>query len=80
MIVSDHDGALTGRLRGQSWALTFPAGDPDALTEALYTVIRQPPEPPGPEAPRLLGMRAADEQADFLTHTFASLPIKESRC
>ncbi|MDO0914135.1 glycosyltransferase [Streptomyces sp. DT2A-34] len=80
LIVSDHDATLTDRLHGQPWALTFPAGDPDALTEALHTLIRQPPERPGPEAPRLLGMWPADEQADFLTRTFSSLPAKESRC
>ncbi|GHI04595.1 hypothetical protein AQI88_29765 [Streptomyces cellostaticus] len=80
LIVSDHDGSLTGLLRGQPWALAFPAGSPDALTKALHTVIRQPPERPGPEAPRLLGMWTAAEQADFLTHTFASLRMKESRC
>ncbi|MFI2435537.1 glycosyltransferase [Streptomyces sp. NPDC018693] len=80
LIVSDHDGALTGRLRGQPWALTFPAGDPDGLADVLHTVIRQPPAQPGTEAPRLLGMRTADEQADFLTHAFASLRTKESRC
>ncbi|MGA5270297.1 hypothetical protein [Streptomyces lydicamycinicus] len=80
LIVSDHDPALTARLRGQPWALPFPTGDPDDLTDALHTVVRQPPERPGTEAPRLLGMWAAAEQADFLTRTFASLRTKESRC
>ncbi|MFF8867931.1 glycosyltransferase [Streptomyces sp. NPDC015139] len=78
LIVSDHDPALTARLHGQPWALTFPAGDPDALAEALHTVIRQPPETPGSQAPGLLGMRSAAEQADFLTRTFAPLRTKES--
>ncbi|MEV7159247.1 glycosyltransferase [Streptomyces misionensis] len=78
LIVSDHDGALTARLRGQPWALTFPAGDPAALAEALHAVIRQPLPLPGPDAPGLLGMRSAAEQADFLTHTFAPLRSKES--
>ncbi|WP_411092780.1 hypothetical protein [Streptomyces sp. 049-1] len=68
------------RLRGQPWALTFPVGAPDGLADVLYTVIHQPPARPGTEAPRLLGMRTADEQADFLSHTFASLRTKESRC
>ncbi|MFF4673591.1 glycosyltransferase [Streptomyces sp. NPDC001279] len=78
LVVSEHDDALTTRLRSQSWALTFPAGDPDALADVLHTVIRQPPECPGPEAPGLLGMRSAAEQADFLTRTFAPLRTKES--
>lgn len=78
LIVSDHDGALTARLHGQPWALTFPAGTPDALADALHTVIRQPPPLPGPEAPGLLGMRSAAEQADFLTRTIAPLRTKES--
>ncbi|MEU9737228.1 glycosyltransferase [Streptomyces sp. NPDC048002] len=78
LIVSDHDTALTSRLHGQPWALTFAAGDADALADALRTVIRQPPEPPGPQAPGLLGMRTAAEQADFLTRTFAPLRTKES--
>ncbi|WP_030374445.1 hypothetical protein [Streptomyces rimosus] len=80
LIVYDHDPALIARLHGQSWALTFPAGAPDGLADALHTVIRQPPERPGSEAPRLLGMWTAAEQADFLTRTFASLLTKESRC
>ncbi|MFE9248706.1 glycosyltransferase [Streptomyces sp. NPDC007088] len=78
LIVSEHDGALTTRLHGQPWALTFSAGDPDALADALHTVIRQPPPLPGPAAPDLLGMRSAAEQADFLTRTFALLRTKES--
>ncbi|UFQ17110.1 MULTISPECIES: glycosyltransferase [Streptomyces] len=78
LIISEHDGALTTRLHGQPWALMFPAGDPDALADALHTVIRQPPPLPGPEAPVLLGMRSAAEQADFLTRTFAPLRTKES--
>ncbi|MFE7301913.1 hypothetical protein [Streptomyces sp. NPDC057579] len=43
-------------------------------------MIRQPPARPGPEAPGLLGMWTATEQADFLARTFASLRTKESRC
>ncbi|CAM5587893.1 hypothetical protein SALBM135S_07546 [Streptomyces alboniger] len=78
LIISEHDGALTTRLHGQPWALMFPARDPDALADALHTVIRQPPPLPGPEAPVLLGMRSAAEQADFLTRTFAPLRTKES--
>ncbi|MGA5411770.1 glycosyltransferase [Streptomyces lavendulocolor] len=78
LIVSDHDPALAARLHGQPWALTFAAGGPDALADALHTVIRQPPPLPGPDAPGLLGMRSAAEQADFLTRTFACLRTKES--
>ncbi|MEW2622867.1 glycosyltransferase [Streptomyces sp. NPDC048106] len=78
LVVSEHDDALTARLHGRPWALTFPAGDPDALADALHTVIRQPPPLPGPEAPGPLGMRSAAEQADFLTRTFAPLRTKES--
>ncbi|MCZ0974150.1 hypothetical protein O1L55_28635 [Streptomyces albulus] len=80
LIVSDHDPHLTARLRGQPWALPFPAGDPDGLADALHAVIRQPPARPGPEAPGLLGMWTATEQTDFLARTFASLRTKESRC
>ncbi|MFC9225221.1 glycosyltransferase [Streptomyces hygroscopicus] len=77
LIVSDHDPALTTRLLGQPWALTFPAGDPAGLAEALHTVIRQPPERPGTNAPELLGMRSAAEQADFLANAYTSLRTKE---
>ncbi|MEU1172108.1 hypothetical protein [Streptomyces microflavus] len=80
LIVSDHDPVLTGRLHGQPWALTFTTGDPDGLAAALHAVIRQPPNPPGPEAPGLVGMWAVEEQADFLTRTFTALTAKESRC
>lgn len=80
LIVSDHDPALTSRLHGRPWALTFTAGDPDGLAAALHAVIRQPLKSPGPEAPGLVGMLTADEQADFLTRTFTSLTAKESRC
>ncbi|WP_225099222.1 hypothetical protein [Streptomyces sp. CoH27] len=78
LIFSDQDTALTARLRGQPWARPFPAGDPDALVGVLHDVIRQPPELPDPDAPALLGMRSAAEQADLLTRTFASLHTKES--
>ncbi|MFK0296314.1 glycosyltransferase [Streptomyces sp. NPDC090442] len=77
LIVSDHDAALTARLHGQPWALTFPAGDPKGLADALYSVVRQPPERPRTQAGRLLGMWTAAEQAAFLTRTFASLRTKE---
>ncbi|MFJ2771742.1 hypothetical protein [Streptomyces sp. NPDC087300] len=80
LIVSDHDPELCARLKGQPWALTFAAGDSVDLADALHSVIRQPPKLPGPQAPRLLGMRPATEQADFLAHTFASLRTKEFRC
>ncbi|MYS42570.1 glycosyltransferase [Streptomyces sp. SID5998] len=80
LIVSDHDPALTSRLRGRPWARLFPAGDPVALADALHDVIRQPPELPGSETPALLGMRSVSEQADLLTRTFASLRMKEPRC
>ncbi|MEU0687750.1 glycosyltransferase [Streptomyces uncialis] len=80
LIVSDHDSALTDRLRDQPWALLFPAGDPDGLAQALHSVILQPPARPGPEAPGLLGMWPAGEQADFLARTFTALTAKESRC
>ncbi|MBA0053759.1 glycosyltransferase [Streptomyces sp. AJS327] len=78
LVVSDHDSALTARLHGLPWALTFPAGDPDALAEALHNVARQAPTRPGPDAPVLLGMHSATEQADFLTRTFTALRTKES--
>ncbi|MFD7501420.1 hypothetical protein [Streptomyces sp. NPDC059850] len=76
LIVSDHDPALSARLRGQSWSLTFPSGDPVALAEVLHAVIRQPPSYPGSNAPGQLGMRSAAAQADFLTHTYAGLRAK----
>ncbi|OEU96263.1 glycosyltransferase [Streptomyces oceani] len=77
LIVSDHDPALTARLHGQPWAMTFPVGDPDALADALHTVTRQVPGRPGPDAPGLLGMHSAAAQADFLTLTFAALRTEE---
>ncbi|MFI1826917.1 hypothetical protein ACH41E_10795 [Streptomyces sp. NPDC020412] len=80
LIVSDHDPALTGRLQGQPWALTFPTNDPDGLVQALHSVISRPPERPGSEAPGLLGMPTATDQADFLARTFALLTSTESRC
>ncbi|MFF5128135.1 hypothetical protein ACFY41_14590 [Streptomyces syringium] len=80
LIVSDHDPALTSRLHSQSWALTFPAGDPAGLADALHAVRHQPPERPGPEAPGLAGMWTAEEQAAFLTRSFTSLTAKEARC
>lgn len=80
LVFSDHDPALTYRLRGRSWVLSFRAGDPGALADALHGVVRRPPERPGPDAPALMGMRSATEQADLLTRTFASLTTKESRC
>ncbi|MFE9659092.1 hypothetical protein [Streptomyces sp. NPDC005955] len=80
LIVSDHDPTLTSHLQGRPWALTFSPGDPDGLAHALHSVIRQPPERPGPEAPGLLGMPTAADQADFLTRMFASLMTTESRC
>ncbi|KUL50310.1 glycosyltransferase [Streptomyces sp. NRRL S-1521] len=80
LVVSDHDPELIDRLQGLPWALTFPAGDPDSLADALHTVVRQPPDHPGPEAPGLLGRPSAAEQADFLTRSFACLRTKEPRC
>ncbi|MEV0264954.1 hypothetical protein AB0I49_26925 [Streptomyces sp. NPDC050617] len=80
LVVSDHDPELTARLHGLPWVLTFPASDPDGLADALHTVVRQPPEYPGPETPGLLGMPSAAEQADFLTRTFACLRTEEPRC
>ncbi|MFF2013716.1 hypothetical protein ACFVWY_32280 [Streptomyces sp. NPDC058195] len=80
LILSDHDPVLTARLRDQGWALSFSAGDPDSLVDRLHTLVRQSPERPGSQAPHLLGMRTAEEQADFLARTFASLHMKEPRC
>ncbi|MFD8468163.1 hypothetical protein ACFV10_24025 [Streptomyces cyaneofuscatus] len=80
LVVSDHDPDLTARLSGRPWALTFTNSTPDALVEALHEVIRRPPERPGPEVPRLLGMWSAAGQADFLALTFASLRTKDHRC
>lgn len=80
LVVSDHDPDLTARLSGRPWALTFTHSTPDALVEALHEVIRRPPERPGPEVPRLLGMWSAAGQADFLTRTFASLRVEDCRC
>ena len=51
-----------------------PVGDPDGLADVLHTVIRQPPARPGTEAPRLLGMRTADEQAELLVTTSKADP------
>ncbi|PJN33919.1 hypothetical protein CG717_05115 [Streptomyces sp. CB02613] len=80
LVVSGHDPDLAARLSGRPWALTFTTSIPDALVEALHEVIRRPPERPGPEMPRLLGMWSAARQADFLTRTFASLRGEDCRC
>ncbi|MFF7359001.1 hypothetical protein ACFZA1_41360 [Streptomyces filipinensis] len=52
LIVSDHDPALTSRLRGRPWALLFPAGDPVALTDALHDAPVSRPNSPAPSPPR----------------------------
>ncbi|MDX3590809.1 glycosyltransferase [Streptomyces sp. ID03-2B] len=80
LVVSDHHPDITALLSGRPWALTFTTSTPDALAEALHEVIRRPPERPGPEVPRLLGMWSAAGQADFLTRTFASLRVEDRRC
>jgi glycosyltransferase involved in cell wall biosynthesis len=78
LIVSDHDPALTGRLTGQPWAWLFPAGDPAALADVLDRLAAGPPARPGSQAPHMLGMLPAAEQATFLTDAYARL-AKERR-
>ncbi|MEV7776796.1 glycosyltransferase [Kitasatospora sp. NPDC088351] len=78
LIVSDHDPDLTERLGGQPWARLYPAGDPDALADALDRLSCEPPRRPGPQAPRALDMHPAAEQAAFLTDLYTSL-TKERR-
>ncbi|MEU0840379.1 glycosyltransferase [Streptomyces sp. NPDC005962] len=80
LIISDHDPVLTARLHGQPWALTFPVGDPATLADVLHAVIRRPPSYPCSDAPGLLGMRSAAEQAAFLTYTFAGLRTRSPEC
>lgn len=78
LLVSDHDPALTDRLRGQPWARSFPAGDADALAEALSRLPTDAPARPGPSAPAVLGLYPAAAQAAFFTDTYARL-VKECR-
>jgi glycosyltransferase involved in cell wall biosynthesis len=78
LIVSDHDPDLTERLAGQPWARLFPAGDPGALAAALDQLADGPPERPGPQAPAVLDMLPASEQAAYLTETYTDL-VKEYR-
>ncbi|MEU5662045.1 hypothetical protein [Streptomyces longwoodensis] len=78
MIVSEHDPELTGRLRAQPWACSFPAGDADALAAVLDKLPTETPARPGPTAPAVLGLHPAAEQAAFLADTYARL-IQECR-
>ncbi|MDH6134202.1 glycosyltransferase involved in cell wall biosynthesis [Kitasatospora sp. MAA4] len=77
LIVSRHDPDLTRRLAGQPWVRLFQAGDTDALATALDGLADAVPERPGPQAPRLVGMHPAAEQAAFLTDTCTRLQVKE---
>ncbi|MDH6119371.1 glycosyltransferase involved in cell wall biosynthesis [Kitasatospora sp. GAS204A] len=78
LVVSDHDPDLTERLAGQPWARLFPAGDPDSLAAALDRLAAGLPERPGPQAPAVLDMLPATEQAAYLTDTYTDL-AKECR-
>ncbi|MFI7361727.1 hypothetical protein ACIBO4_06240 [Streptomyces sp. NPDC050149] len=78
LIVSAHDPELVARLTGEPWAQFFPAGDPNALAEALDKLAAEQPVRPGPSAPEALGMHAAADQAAFLTDAYTRL-TKECR-
>lgn len=78
LIVSDHDPDLTERLADQPWAWLYPADDPDALAKSLDQLAIEPPSRPGPQAPRVLDMHPAAEQAARLTDIYTSL-TKECR-
>ena len=64
LIVSDHDPALTAKVAG--WASVFPAGDADALADALDAAAVTPLPPPGEEACLALRMRTATQMIGFL--------------
>lgn len=76
LIVSAHDPELVARLTGEPWAQFFPAGDPNALAKALDKLAAEPPVRPGPSAPEALDMRAAADQAAFLTDAYTRLTKK----
>ncbi|MGK5543347.1 hypothetical protein ACSNOH_01160 [Streptomyces sp. URMC 127] len=78
LLVSDHDPDLTARFAGQPWVRLFPAGDDGALAAVLDGLAAGPPERPGPQAPAVLGMATAAEQAAFLTTAYTRL-IEELR-
>ncbi|MCX4821250.1 hypothetical protein OG883_15290 [Streptomyces sp. NBC_01142] len=80
LIVSDHDPDLSQRLRDQSWARIFPAGDAASLARVLEDLVRQPFDMPGPEAPKVLDLRSAAEQARYLTQSALGLRGKGAGC
>ncbi|MFJ1597250.1 hypothetical protein [Streptomyces sp. NPDC088261] len=80
LIVSDHDPDLSQRLRDQSWARIFPAGDAASLARVLEDLVRRPFDSPGPEAPKVLDLRSAAEQARYLTQSALGLRGKGAGC
>ncbi|MGC5343939.1 hypothetical protein [Streptomyces sp. DT171] len=80
LIVSDHDPDLNQRLREQSWARIFPAGDPASLASVLEDLVRRPFDVPGPGALKALDLWSAAEQVRFLTRTAHGLCGKGARC
>lgn len=78
LIVSAHNPELVARLTGEPWAQLFPAGNPNALAEALDKLAAEAPVRPGPSAPVALDMHAAADQAAFLTDAYTRL-AKECR-
>ncbi|MFF9346530.1 hypothetical protein [Streptomyces sp. NPDC014734] len=71
------DTALA-RLAEEAWTRLFPAGDPDALANALDQLTADIPALPGPSACGALDMNSAADQATFLTDTYTRL-TKECR-
>jgi len=61
VVTSDHDPELATKLRGQSWARVFHAGDPESLAEALEWVCREALTRPSPSTSRELGMLTPGE-------------------
>ncbi|MFG2972401.1 hypothetical protein ACGFYY_05265 [Streptomyces sp. NPDC048331] len=66
LIVSDHDAALSVRLRGLNWVCMFPAGDAPVLADHLDRLTSNPPGRPSPRAAHQIGIPTATEQASFL--------------
>lgn len=72
-IISDHDPALTGRLRAHPWARIFRTGDSRDLTAALEAVADTPLPRPWPGDAARLGLATPARAAALFTELHQSL-------
>lgn len=77
LLVSDHDPELTARLRGQSWARTFTAHDPDDLARVLDRCHHSPPSRPKPEAAAAVGLTDPHTRIAFYASLYQSLSPRQ---